>query len=43
MNLLCFFFVIMACLSARDGGSWGWWVLWDYWQVIKVRSIFTVF
>nr|DAR88541.1 MAG TPA: hypothetical protein [Caudoviricetes sp.]DAT23809.1 MAG TPA: hypothetical protein [Caudoviricetes sp.] len=26
MNLLCFFFVIMACLSARDGGRWGWWV-----------------
>lgn len=27
MNLLCFFLVIMACLSAKDGGSWGWLVL----------------
>lgn len=27
MNLFCFFFVIMACLSARNGGSWGCWVL----------------
>ncbi|VEH65464.1 Uncharacterised protein [Rodentibacter pneumotropicus] len=26
MNLVSFIFIIAACLSARDGGNWGWWV-----------------
>lgn len=27
MTLCTFVCVIFACLSARDGGVWGWWVL----------------